>query len=46
MTPCRWIEEVTGWPVRKFVRAITAANPLPDDLREAPDHIHRRASAH
>jgi hypothetical protein len=46
----RWIEEQTGWSIRKFVRTarryrtieiqagphvITAADPLPDDLRIA-----------
>jgi hypothetical protein len=46
----RWIEEQTGWSIRKFVRTarryrtieiqagphvITAADPLPDDLRTA-----------
>jgi hypothetical protein len=57
----RWIEQTTGWSVRKFVRTarryrtiqiqagthtITAADPLPDDLRQALDHIHHRPSAH
>ena len=46
----RWIENQTGWSIRKFVRTarryrtieiqagphvITAAHPLPDDLRQA-----------
>jgi hypothetical protein len=46
----RWIEHVTGWSIRKFVKTarryrtvqiqagdhiITAADPLPDDLRQA-----------
>jgi hypothetical protein len=46
----RWIEDRTGWPIRKFVRTarryraidiqagshtITAAGPLPGDLRQA-----------
>jgi hypothetical protein len=46
----RWIENTTGWSIRKFVRTarryrtieiqagphvITAADPIPDDLREA-----------
>jgi hypothetical protein len=50
----RWIEEQTGWSIRKFVRAarryrtieiqagphvITAAHPLPDDLRQALETI-------
>jgi hypothetical protein len=57
----RWIENKTGWPVRKFVRTarryrtieiqagphtITAADPLPDDLRGALDRIHGRSAAH
>ncbi len=57
----RWIENQTGWSIRKFVRtarryriieiqagphAITAADPLPDDLRETLDRIHGRTSAH
>jgi hypothetical protein len=52
----RWIEQTTGWSIRKFVRTarryriiqiqvgahtITAADPLPDDLRHALDRIHR-----
>jgi len=51
----RWIENTTGWPLRKFVttarryrtitiqagdHTITAADPLPDDLRAALDAIH------
>ena len=50
----RWIEDQTGWPVRKFVRTarryrtieiqagphvITAAHPLPDDLRQVLEAI-------
>jgi hypothetical protein len=50
----RWIEETTGWTIRKFVRTarryrlieiqagshtLTAAEPLPDDLRQALDAI-------
>jgi transposase len=46
----RWIEDRTGWSIKKFVRTarryrtvrinaggqtLTAADPLPDDLREA-----------
>jgi Transposase DDE domain len=57
----RWIENQTGWSIRKFVRAarryrtiqiqagphtITAADPRPDDLRQALDQIHGRLSAH
>ena len=57
----RWIEQTTGWSIRKFVRTarryrtiqiqagnhtVTAADPLPDDLRQALDHIHRDKGAH
>jgi hypothetical protein len=57
----RWIEQATGWSIRKFVRTarryrtveiqagahtITAADPLPDDLRDALDRIHGRSGAH
>jgi hypothetical protein len=50
----RWIEDQTGWSIRKFVRTarryrtidiqagphtITAASPLPDDLRQALEAI-------
>jgi hypothetical protein len=57
----RWIENQTGWSIRKFVRTarryrtieilagthtITAADPLPDDLRGALDRIHGRSAAH
>jgi hypothetical protein len=50
MAISHWIENTTGWSIRKFVRTarryrtieiqagphvITAADPLPDDLREA-----------
>jgi transposase len=50
----RFIEQTTGWSIRKFVRTarryrtieiqagahtITAADPLPDDLRHALDRI-------
>ncbi len=52
----RWIEDQTGWSIRKFVRTarryrtieiqagphtITAADPLPDDLRQALETITR-----
>jgi hypothetical protein len=52
----RWIEQVTGWSVKKFVRTarrcriieiqvgphtITAAESLPDDLRQAFETITR-----
>ena len=52
----RWIEDQTGWSIRKFVKTarryrtieiqaghhtITAADPLPDDLRQALDAINR-----
>jgi hypothetical protein len=53
----RWIEDTTGWSIKKFVRTarryrtvqiqagshtITAADPVPDDLRAALDAIERR----
>lgn len=52
----RWIEDRTGWSIKKFVRTarryrtidiqvgahtVTAADPLPADLREALDEITR-----
>ena len=52
----RWIEDRTGWSIRKFVRTarryrtieiqagphtITAADPLPDDLRQVLETITR-----
>jgi hypothetical protein len=52
----RWIEDHTGWSIKKFVRTarryrtieiqagghtITAADPLPDDLRDALHAINR-----
>lgn len=55
----RWIEQTTGWSVRRFVRTarryrtiqiqagahtLTAADPLPDDLRSALASIHGRAA--
>jgi hypothetical protein len=57
----RWIEDRTGWSIKKFVRtarryrtieiqvgphAVTAADPLPDDLRDTLNRIHDRAAAH
>jgi hypothetical protein len=57
----RWIEQTTGWTIKKFVKTvrryrtiniqagphtITAADPLPDDLREVLAKIDRRAGAH
>jgi hypothetical protein len=54
----RFIEDRTGWSIRKFVRTtrryrtiqiqagahtITAADPLPDDLRRALDRIHSKS---
>lgn len=57
----RWIENQTGWSIRKFVKTarryrtieiqagdhvITAADPLPDDLHQALDRIHRQPDAH
>ena len=50
----RWIEQDTGWSIRKFVKTarryrtitiqagnhvLTAADPLPDDLRQAIEAI-------
>ncbi|WP_460708799.1 IS1634 family transposase [Myceligenerans halotolerans] len=58
MAVARWIEDATGWSIRKFVTtarqhrtvtlnvdgtAITAENPLPDDLADAIDRIEERA---
>jgi hypothetical protein len=57
----RWIEQATGWSIKKFVRTarryrtiriragvhtLTAANLLPDDLRDALKQIHRPSDAH
>jgi transposase len=57
----RWIEDTTGWSIKKFVRTtrryrtieiqaglhtITAADPLPDDLREILRSLHDRDGAH
>jgi hypothetical protein len=57
----RWIEDATGWSIKKFVRTarryrtiqiqagtqtITAADPVPDDLRDALDQIQRPSGAH
>ena len=57
----RWIEDRTGWSIKKFVRTarryrtiqiqtgehtLTAADPLPDDLRHALKSIHAASSAH
>jgi Transposase DDE domain len=57
----RWIEDHTGWSIKKFVRTarryrtidiqvgthtITAADPLPDDLRNALDTITQTGPAH
>jgi len=57
----RWIEQQTGWSIRKFVRTarryrtieiqagtrtITAAEPLPDELRQALDCINGDPGAH
>jgi hypothetical protein len=61
MAVSRWIENQTGWSIRKFIKTarryrtveiqagphvITAADPLPGELREALDHIHGRSDAH
>ena len=52
----RWIEDRTGWSIRRFVRTarryrtiqlraghqlLSAEEPLPDDLRDALNQIHR-----
>jgi len=57
----RWIEDRTGWSIRKFVRTarryrtieiqagthtITAADPPPDDIRDALNRIHHGPGAH
>lgn len=57
MAVARWIEDRTGWSIKKFVRTarryrtiqiqagahtLTAADPLPDDLRQALASIHDR----
>lgn len=57
----RWVEDRTGWSVKKFVRTtrryrtiqiqagehtLTAADPLPDDLRHALKTIHAPSGAH
>ena len=57
----RWIEDTTGWSIRRFVRTarryrtitiqagqhtISAADPIPDDLREAIDKINQRGGTH
>jgi transposase len=57
----RWIEDTTGWTIKRFVRTtcryrtvrvrigehvLTAADPLPDDLRDALKQIHARSAAH
>jgi hypothetical protein len=56
-----WIENTTGWSIKKFVRTtrryrtihikagdhtLTAADPLPDDLRTALDAIRTRSRGH
>ena len=57
----RWVENTTGWSIRKFVRTarryrtiqiqagdhtITAADPVPDDLREALARLHANGRPH
>jgi len=61
MAVSRWIENTTGWSIRRFVKAarryrtiqiqagphtITAADPLPGDLRNAIDAINGQTGAH
>jgi hypothetical protein len=56
----RWIEDTTGWSIKKFVRTarhyrtieiqagahtVTAADPLPDELRQALEQV-QRSGAH
>jgi hypothetical protein len=56
MAVSRWIEQATGWSIRKFVKTarryrtitiqagghvITAADPIPNDLRHALDQLAR-----
>jgi hypothetical protein len=57
----RWIEDTTGWSIKKFVKnmrryrtikiktgeyTITAADPLPADVRVVLKAIHTRANGH
>lgn len=57
----RWIEDTTGWSIKKFVKTmrrhrtveikageytITAADPLPADVRVVLDAINARAEGH
>jgi Transposase DDE domain len=57
----RWIEDTTGWSIRKFVKTlrryrtiqiqagdhiVTAADPLPADVRQTIEAIKARAAAH
>jgi hypothetical protein len=57
----RWIEDRTGWSIKKFVRTarryrtiqiqagdrtLTAADPLPEDLRHVLRSIHAPPGAH
>jgi hypothetical protein len=57
----RWIEDTTGWSVKKFIKTvrryrtihiqagahvITAADPLPDDIRRILEAIKTRAATH
>jgi hypothetical protein len=61
LTVSRFIEEATGWSIRKFVNTtrryrtieikagghtITAADSLPDDLKDALKQIQARSGAH
>jgi Transposase DDE domain len=61
MAVSRWIENTTGWSIRRFVKTarryrtiqiqagthtITAADPLPGELRNAIDAINGQAGAH
>jgi hypothetical protein len=61
MAVSHWIEQRTGWSIRKFVKTarryrtiqiqagqhtLSAADPLPDDLRTAIERIHDPSGAH
>ena len=61
MAISRWIENTTGWSIRRFVKTarryrtiqiqagahtITAADPLPGELRNAIDAINGQAGTH
>ena len=41
----RWIEDTTGWSVKKFIKSVRRY-PLPEDIREVLQAIKTRAGAH